>query len=53
MKTTNKDISIDELIDCIEFYLSETVDNLTDWDCEHLAFGLLESFEIKNKKNGK
>ena len=42
------------LTDCIAFYLSETVENLTDWDCEHLAMGLLDSFDItpirKNKK---
>ena len=39
-----------ELIDCIGFYLSETVENLTDWDCEHLAMGLINSFEIKSKR---
>ena len=39
-----------ELIDCIGYYLSETVDNLTDWDCEHLAMGLMNSFEIKSKR---
>jgi hypothetical protein len=39
-----------ELVDCIGYYLSETVENLSDWDCEHLAMGLMNSFEIKSKR---
>lgn len=45
-----EEVGIERLIDCIAFYLSETVENLEDWDCEHLAMGLLDSFEIKEKK---
>ncbi len=38
-----------ELADYIAFYLSETVDNLTDWDCEHLALNMLKELTITKK----
>ena len=32
------------------FYLSETVDGLTDWDCEHLAINMLRELKIEKPK---
>lgn len=41
----------EELKQYIEYYLSETVEDLTEWDCEHLAINLLKELDIKKKKN--
>ncbi len=45
-----KTITEKELIEYIGFYLSETVENLTDWDCEHLAINLMRELRIEKSK---
>lgn len=39
-----------ELADYLAFYLSETIDGLTDWDCEHLAINMLRELKIVEPK---
>lgn len=37
----------DELAKYIAYYLGETVEELTDWDCEHLAMNMLSELKIE------
>lgn len=37
---------VDWLADYIAFYLSETIDELSDWDCEHLAINMINELKI-------
>ena len=46
-------MEIKELTKYIEFYLGETIEDLTKWDCEHLAMGLLDNLEIRKIKKNK
>lgn len=41
---TEKDI--DKLTEYLGYYLSETVENLTIWDCKHLAMNILKELRI-------
>ena len=47
---------VKKLAEYLGFYLSETVDDLTDWDCKHLAINMLGELKIErpewwNKKD--
>jgi hypothetical protein len=44
LKHNDKDIAF--LADCIKYYLSETIENVRDWDCEHLAINLIRELRI-------
>jgi hypothetical protein len=37
----------DKLAQYIGYYLSETVEDLSGWDCEHLAINMLKELEIE------
>ena len=39
--------SQEELAEYIGFYLGETVEELSDWDCEHLAINMLNELKIE------
>lgn len=40
---------VKELADYIGYYLSETCEGLSDWDCEHLAINMLNELKITKK----
>jgi len=44
---------VKELAKYIAYYLSETCEEMTDWDCEHLATNMLNELKITKKGNWK
>jgi hypothetical protein len=44
LKHNDEDIAF--LADCIGYYLSETIEDIRDWDCEHLAINLIRKLRI-------